>query len=334
MSELLLERVWSASLKDVSLRSDRGLSVVVGAESDGIGELVALCAGTRAPRRGQVTLGGLRPSASPACRRGIASLLPDEPGGDGDVRGWLLELSPLLGIEVPAVLERVTVRPERSLASLSGAERRELALAIALGQPAPELVVLHEPLAACVASQHERVLARLTELGRDRPVLITTASIATARRFGGVTYLLDRGLLGEKPDGAWPGSMTPGLDTWLAVEADAPRGLVSALAQHPDVQELRYDERRGGRVLLRGPDLERLAVAVARAAVSADVDIRFLRAPAEDLAAARGAASGASDAAAAYRAARARGRAATSATPRLPPADATASAAEPPERTP
>lgn len=335
MSELLLERVWSAPLKDVSLRSSRGLSVVVGAESDGSGELVSLCAGTRAPRRGQLTLGGLRPSSSPACRRGIASLLADEPvGGDGAVRDWLLELVPLLGIELPAVLAGSSVEPDRALASLSGAERRELALAVALAHPEPALVVLHEPLTACAASQRESLLARLAELGKDRPVLITTASIATARRLGGTTYLLDRGLCSEKPGGAWPGGMTPGVDAWLAVEADGPRRLVSALAQHPDVQELRYDERRGGRVLLRGPDLERLAVAVARAAVNAEVDIRLLRAPAQDLSAARGAASGALDAADAYRAARARVRTATSATPHLPAADAARAPAEPPERSP
>jgi hypothetical protein len=335
VSELLLERVWSAPLKDVSLRSSRGLSVVFGAEADGSGELVALCAGTRAPRRGRVALGGLQPSSSPACRRGIASLLPDEPGGGGgdsygDVRSWLLELAPLIGIEPPAVLAWSPVAPERTLASLSGAERRALALAVALAHPEPALVVLHEPLTACATGQNERVLARLAELGKERPVLVTTASIATARRLGGTTYLLDRGLCSEKPGGAWPGSMTPGLDAWLAVEADAPRGLVSALAQHPDVQELRYDERRGGRVLPRGPDLERLAVAVARAAVNAGVDIRLLRAPPEDLGAARGAVSGAIDAADSYRAARARGRAATSATPRL----ATPAATEPPERSP
>ena len=331
MSELLLERVWSAPLKDVSLRSSRGLSVVVGAQADGSGELVALCAGTRAPRRGRVALGGLGPSSSPTCRRGIASLLSNEPGGgDGDVRGWLLGLAPLIGIELPAVLAWSPVAPGRALASLSGAERRELALAVALAHPEPALVVLHEPLTACATGQKERVLARLAELGKERPVLVTTASIETARRLGGTTYLLDRGLCSAKPEGAWPGSMTPGADAWLAVEADAPRGLVSALAQHPDVQELLYDERRGGRVFLRGQDLERLAVAVARAAVSAGVEIRLLRAPAEDLDAARGAASGAIDAADAYRAARARGRAATSATPRL----ATQAAAEPPERSP
>jgi hypothetical protein len=335
VSELLIERVWSAPLKDVSLRSSRGLSIVVGAEADGSGELVALCAGTRAPRRGRVALGGLGPSSSPACRRGIASLLPDEPGGgDGDVRGWLLDLARLIGIELPAVLAWSPVAPERALASLSGAERRELALAVALAHPEPALVVLHEPLTACVTGQKERVLARLAELGKERPVLVTTASIATARRLGGTTYLLDRGLCSEKPDGAWPGSMTPGVDAWLTVEADAPRELVSALAQHPDVQELRYDERRGGRVFLRGSDLEQLAVAVAHAAVNAGVDIRLLRAPAEDLGAAHGAASGALDAADAYRAARARGRAATSATPRLAATDATRAAAEPPEGSP
>jgi ABC-type thiamine transport system ATPase subunit len=338
MSELLLERVWCAPLKNVSLRLGAGLSVIVGAESDGATELVELCAGVREPRRGRVTLDGARPSASAACRRGIASLLPEEARDvGGDVRGWLAELGALIGFELGAALAWCGVAAERSLSTLSGAERRELALAIALAHPRPSLVVLHEPLAAGAPELRERILGRLVELARECPVLIGTASIADARRVGGATYLLDRGLLDEKAGGAWPGSLTPGLGACLAIEADAPRGLVAALAQHPDVRELSYDERRGGRVLVRGADLGGLALAVARAAVSAGVDIRLLRAQAEDLGAARAAAAGASDADA-YRAARSRARSATSATPLLTGTDrsppAPSAPAEPPERAP
>jgi ABC-type thiamine transport system ATPase subunit len=335
MSELALERVWCAPLKNVSLRVAAGLRVIVGAESDGIGELVELCAGVRQPRRGRLTLDGVRPSSSADCRRGIASLLPDEAGGTrGDLRGWLAELAPLIGVELPSVLEWCGVEAARAVATLSGAERREVALAIALAHPRPSLVVLHEPLAACGAVRRERVVARLAELATVCPVLIGVASITDARRVGGVTYLLDRGLLDEKPGGAWPGSLTPGLTICVAVEADAPRGLVAALAQHPDVHELSYEERRGGRVLVRGADLEALVLAIARAAVSADVDIRLLRSHAEDLAAARAAASATTEAAA-YRAARTRGRPATTSTPRQPVADASAAKpGEPPERAP
>jgi energy-coupling factor transporter ATP-binding protein EcfA2 len=258
--------------------------------------------------------------------------LPDEPlGAFGDVRGWLAELATLIGFEPPDVLAGCRIEPERPLSTLTGAERREVALAIALAHPRPALVVLHEPFGAAPASRRERVLARLAELASATPVLIVTASIADARHVGGTTYLLDRGLLDAKPGGAWPDSLTPGLGTCLAIEADAARGLVAALAEHPDVSELAYDERYAGRVLVRGADLERLAIAIARAAVRAGVDIRLLRAQAEDLGAARAAAAAASEAAA-YRAARA-GRAASTA-PRLPAAEPAAPSPEPPERSP
>ncbi len=308
MIELRLERVWSAPLKDVSLSSSGGVSVIVGAESDGTGELVELCAGVRAPRRGRVLVAGEPPSASPRARRGIASLLANEELPPvGDVRRWLHELSTLVGFAPPAVLERCSVGPERDVSSLSSAERRELACCVALAHPQPTLVALHEPLTACDPARREWMTSRITALGAACTVVVTCASIADARRLGGSVYLLDRGLLDAKPAGSWPGSLAPGLDVWLAVEADAPRGLLAALADHPDVLELRYDETRGGRILLRGPDLERLATAVARAALTTGADIRLLRAAAEDLDAARAAATGMNEASgAAYRAARAR----------------------------
>jgi ABC-type thiamine transport system ATPase subunit len=342
MSELVLERVWAATLKNVSLRASTGLSVIIGAESDGSGVLVELCAGVREPRRGRIVVGSARPSASGECRRSIASLLPDEVGGQrGDVRGWLAELAPRIGFELGAVLAWSDVDPARALSTLNGAERRELALGIALAHPRPSLLVLHEPLGACAAARRERLLTRLIELASVCPVLIATASVADARRIGGATYLLDRGLLDARPDAGWPGILTPELAACLEVEADAPRGLVAALAQQPDVRELSYDERRGGRVLVRGGSLEELALASARAAVSASVDIRLLRAHTEDLGAARAAASAATDAAV-QRMARARGRAAASATPRLSvpdpahpsPQPSGSASDEPPERTP
>jgi ABC-type thiamine transport system ATPase subunit len=334
VSELVLERVWSRALKNVSLRNSRGLSVIVGADSDGADDLVELCAGVRVPRRGQLTLGGVRPSTSPQCRRGIASLLPDEPAGTfGDVRGWLAELAALIGFELPAVLAGTRIEPERPLATLSAAERRELALAIALAHPDPSLVVLHEPLGAVTDSRRECLLARLAELAGAAPVLIVTASIADARRIGGTTYLLDRGLLDAKPGGAWPDSLTPGIGACLAIEADAPRGLIAALAEHPDVRELSYDERHGGRVLVRGADMERLAVAVARAAVGAGVDIRLLRAHAEDLGAVRAAAAAMSESAA-YHAARSRARPAAPTIRRASPEPAPGPSPDPPERVP
>jgi energy-coupling factor transporter ATP-binding protein EcfA2 len=322
VSELVFEHVWSDPLKDVSLRASSGLHVLLGDEADGSGAFVELCAGVRAPRRGRVALDAERPSASPRCRRRIASLLPEEPplAGAGDVRRWLAELALLRGVPPEAVLEGCSVDAERPVRSLAGAERRELACRLALAQRDAALVVLHDPLSACRAGQRDRVLGRIAELGRAALVLITTPSIADARALGGSCQRLDRGLIelaveGATARGPWHGVA----GACLTLEADAPRDLVAALAREPDVRELRYDEP-SGRVLLRADDLERLAHAVARAIVSAGADIRALRAGADDLDVLRAAASAMDDAAgAAHRAARARGRTATSATPALAP---------------
>jgi ABC-type transport system involved in cytochrome c biogenesis ATPase subunit len=304
VSGLTFNRVWTDTLKGVSLELSSGLLVIVGDASDGSASLVELCAGVSRPRRGQVRLDDAAPHGSPRLRRGIASLLAHEATpAAGSVRGWVRGLAALLGSSLEAELPRLGLPLDRPLVELSNAERRQLACALALAHPAPRLTVLHDPLSACAPDTRQHVIGRLLERSRQGPVLVTTPSHMDARLLGGSSHVLDRGLLSEAAGGAWPDSSSPGLDIWMYVEADAPRALVAALAQQPDVHELSYDEPRGGRLLLRGPDLERLCNAVARAAVSGRVNVRTLRAAAEDLAATRAAASGA---AAAYAAARAR----------------------------
>ncbi len=304
MSELVLERVWSPPLKNVSVQLGIGLHVVLGHELDGTGDLVELVAGLQRPRRGVVSLDGHAQSASPAGRRRIAALLASEAvSGTGDVRRWLTEIAELRGFAAARALELLPaeLEPGRTLVSLTSSERRKLALCLALGQDDPALVALHEPLAASPSGSTAGVLARIHELSASAVVVIATASIADARRLGGTLYVLERGVLARKLPHAWPAAVTPGLDVFLWVDSQAPRALLAELAGQPDVLEARYDERQGGRLMLRGADLERLALAVARAAVSAEVEVRALRVGAPDLEAAHGASAGIAHAA--YRAA-------------------------------
>ena len=304
MSGLSLDRVWSETLKGVSLELGSGLLVIVGDPSDGSASLVELCVGVSRPRRGRVRLGDAAPYASPRLRRGIASLLADEsPPAAGDARSWVAGLGALLGSSLEPALQSLRFPLDRPLVELSNAERRQLACALALAHPAPLATVLHDPLSACAPEARPSVVEQLLERSRHGPVLVTTPSFADARLLSGRCQVLDRGLLDESAGGAWPSSAHTGLDVWVYVEADSPRALLAALAQNPEVHELCYEEPRAGRLLLRGPDLERLCTAVARAAVDARVNLRSLRAETLDLAATRAAASGA---AAAYAAARAR----------------------------
>ncbi len=304
MSQLELSAVYGPVLKSVSGSFGPGIHVWLGAESDGSAELIELCAGVRLPRRGRVLLDGELPAASPGARRQIASLLPSEDlGPDGLIGDFCAQLSALRGFDASAALRRHCphlAALERPLGSLSHAERRELALAAALAQPEPRLLALHEPLSAA-GSASNAVIERLQQLAERAPVLLTTRSAEDARRLGGQLLVLERGILVRDPSNAWPSAVTPGLRVELWIECDAPRRLLAQLLSSPEVERASFDAQQGGRIQVVGGELERLALAVSRAALAARVELRSLRAAAPDLAAVHGASAGLAQAA--YRAA-------------------------------
>jgi ABC-type thiamine transport system ATPase subunit len=304
VSQLELERVSSPRLRNVSASFGAGIHVLLGAESDGTAEVIELCAGVRLPQRGKLALDGQVPASSPQTRRHIASLLAVEGwAAEGDVEHWIGHLGALHGFDAAAATRRFC--PElalgRSVQSLSGPQRRELALAAALAQPEPHLVALHEPLAAAAASAGAAVLERIRELSERAPVLLATRSVADARRFGGQLRVLERGVLVRESPDAWPQAVTPGLATELTVECDQPRRLLAELAAAPEIERVSFDLRQANSLRVSGSDLERLALAVSRAALAARVELRMLRASTPDLAAVHGASAGLAQAA--YRAA-------------------------------
>jgi hypothetical protein len=120
--------------------------------------------------------------------------------------------------------------------------------------------------------------------------------------------------------------MTPGLDVCLWVECDSPRELLAELARNPEIEQADYDARHAAaRLQLRGSDLEQLALAVTRAAVAANVELRALQVGAADVGTVHGASAGLAHNA--YRAAQAdrrsgaRAEPASAATPRAPKSD-------------
>ena len=305
MSQLELERVSSPRLRNLSVSFGPGIHVLLGAESDGTADVIELCAGVRLPERGQLKLDGQMPASSPQTRRRIASLLALEGwAGEGDVQHWIGHLGALHGFDAAVATRRFCpdLALGRAIASLSGAQRRELSLAAALAQPEPQLVALHEPLAAATASTGTAVLERLRELSERAPVLLATRSVADARRLGGRLRVLERGVLVREPLGAWPNAVTPGLPVELTVECDSPRRLLAELAAAHEVERASFDLGRAGSVRVSGSDLEQLALAVSRAALAARVELRMLRASTPDLQAVHGASAGLAQAA--YRAAR------------------------------
>jgi hypothetical protein len=133
------------------------------------------------------------------------------------------------------------------------------------------------------------------------PVIVSTRSVADARRCGGRLLVLERGVLARDASDAWPAAVTPGLRVELWVECDAPRRLLAELATSPEVEQASFDDRAGGHIELCGSDLERLALAVTRAALATRVELRQLRAASPDLGTVHGASAGLAHAA--YRAA-------------------------------
>jgi ABC-type thiamine transport system ATPase subunit len=286
VSQLELSAVYGSVLKSVSGSFGAGVHVWLGAEPDGTAELVELCAGVALPRRGRLLLDGELPGRSPSARRHIASLLPVEDEAlAGPLARWSAQLSALRGFDVTSALQRYCpeLALDRPLGGLSHAERRALALAAALGQPEPRLV------------------ERVQQLGERAPVLVTTRSTEDARRLGGRLLVLERGVLVRDPEHAWPSAVTPGLRVELWLTCDAPRRLLAELVSSPEVERASFDAQQGGRVQVTGPDLERLALAVTRAALAARVELRAMRAGSPDLATVHGASAGLAQAA--YRAA-------------------------------
>ncbi len=317
MTELDLQGIWSPPLKNISARLGCGLQLVLGRDLDGTAELITLCAGLRIARRGRILLDGRAPSHDPDARRVIASLLPSEDlEGAGSVGGWLDELSELRDSDLGPSLAAYApgLSRERPLAGLSHRERRLLALAVALGMREPRLVLLHDPIAVTPAAALDATVQRIIDLSRDVVVIVTTPSLADARRLGGTLHVLEQGVLVRKPSDAWPHATTPGLDVCLWVDCDSPRELLAELARNPEIEQADYDARHGARRLqLRGRDLERLALAVTRAAVTAELELRAIQVAAVDVSTVHGASAGLAHSA--YRAAQTDRRAGSGAEP-------------------
>lgn len=295
MREVELRGVWAPPLQNVSITFARGLNVVLGGMRDGTAELIAVCSGTLLPRRGSAQLGSELPASSPQARRVVASLLATESlTGTPDVRSWLGQLSALKGFDTQRSVAELcpALALERSLSSLSAAEQRQLALAVALGDLGAELLVLHEPLAALQSPFRELALERLRELSERTTVVVATASLDHARQLGGRSSLLERGVLTRGTAAGWPESVTSRLGTQLWVDCAAPRELLAQLIASPDVEAATFDGGGGdGRIHVAGRDLERLCLALARAAVAARAGVRSLQLSAPDLAMVHGTSS-------------------------------------------
>jgi ABC-2 type transport system ATP-binding protein len=175
------------ALDDVSLTLGRGVVGVLGPNGAGKSTLLRLIATVTAPDRGRVAVGGLDAASRPgrvAIRRRLGYLPQEVVLAKG--------FSVVQLVDYVAILKEVTDRRQRrdavehavhavgltdvsnrSIGTLSGGQRRRVALAAAI-VGTPTLVVLDEPLAALDPDERDRITGVLQECGRTGTVIVST----------------------------------------------------------------------------------------------------------------------------------------------------------------
>jgi ABC-type multidrug transport system ATPase subunit len=183
---------------------------------------------------------------------------------------------------------------DRRLVALSHQELRALDIALAVGTPDPIAIVLTEPGADVAPFDRQVLRSALTNAAeRGACVIIVTASMSDAIELAGSIHIFERGRIVRWVPLDETGALVPGRGIELRVEVDLPRLLVAALADEPGVIGIDWDEQRHRSLLsIRGADLDRLALAVSRAAMATGASVRSIAPVAPQLDEIRAAASG------------------------------------------
>ncbi len=278
MNAVALSGVLAPPLNGASIELGPGLHVVLGAELDGTAALVALLAGVAAPRRGTIAVAGQNPRTTPTLRRRIGALLAAEELPPAATVSGIFELLLRARGDRRSAAELLgnadlVAWAARSTDSLSFADRRRIALSIALSIEEPALLVLHEPLVAA-GSERARCRDQIAErAARGACVVATTASVRDADELGGTVLLIERGRFIRRPGEPLATELAPGTPPLLRVRAADPRRLAAELAGDPALTHLECGAGPEANLNLQGPDPDALALAVARAARRAGIPV-------------------------------------------------------------
>jgi oleandomycin transport system ATP-binding protein len=257
-----------------------------------------LLGGFESPASGRVLVAGRNPARDPLVRGHIGATLdvPCLPAARrvrdllADVDGWrgARTASGTLGALGLAHWA------ERRVASLSRWEARALELVLAVSTTEPFAIVLTEPGADVAPVDRQVLRATLwSTAAAGACVIVVTASMSEAIELAGTIHVFERGRVARWVPVDETGALMPGRGIELRVEVDLPRLLVAALADDPAIIGIDWDEQRHRSLLsIRGADLDRLALAVARATVESGASVRSIAPLAPQLDEVRAAASG------------------------------------------
>jgi ABC-2 type transport system ATP-binding protein len=275
-----------------------GLHALVGAPSDGTLVIAKLVGGIEPPAHGEVVVAGRAPSHDPALRARIGVTLetPCLPPARR-VRDLLHHVDTLRG--GGAAIDALSSFSlghwaDRRLSELPARDLRALELVIAVSTPNPVALALTEPgvdMSLLDRQMLRTALVQAAELGAC--VIVATASMGDAVELCRTIHVLERGNIARWVPSDEAGSLSPGRSVALRVEVDLPRLLVAALADDPDVVGIDWDQQDHRSILsVRGDDLDRLALAVARASSTAGASVRSIAPIAPGLDEVRAATSG------------------------------------------
>ena len=263
-----------AALAGVELDVEhRTTVVVVGPSGSGKSTLLRAIAGLQQLDTGSVALDGCSLDGVPPHRRGIGLMFQHDalfPHKDVAANvSFGLRMSGLATVptakRTAAMLDLVglTGREHRAVASLSGGERKRVALARALA-PAPQVLLLDEPLGGLDRPLHDRLLLELRTLFAriGQTAIYVTHDVAEAFALGDRVAVMRDGTIVQiaAPDELWA---VPA-DTWVArflgldnIIERGPRALVTrpegvTFRPHPDgTAVVSSSEREGPVVRLR-----------------------------------------------------------------------------------
>jgi ABC-2 type transport system ATP-binding protein len=275
-----------------------GVHALVGAPSDGTMAIAKLVGGIEPPAHGEVVVAGRAPSHHPDLRARIGVTLetPCLPPAHR-VRDLLHRVDTLRG--GGAAFDALSSFGlahwgDRKLIALPERDLRALELLIAVSTPQPVALVLTEPGVDMSLLDRQVLGAALAHAADGGAcVMVASASMGDAVELCRTIHILERGNIARWVPSDEAGSLSPGRSVALRVEVDLPRLLVASLADDPDVVGIDWDQQDHRSTLtVRGDDLDRLALAVARAASSAGASVRSIAPIAPGLDEVRAAASG------------------------------------------
>ncbi len=271
MSDVHLEGVRSDGLAVHQARFPRGCHTILSDAACPATGIVSLVAGAVRPQAGQVLVAGRSPAKHPRLRARIGAVTENPAFPEAPTVLALLEtIDKLRAFSVlwPTWLAAWGLDSwlQRSTDALSREERRALALLVALSTRQPAAIVVHEPFCGIALPDPDVVAARLEEVAREAPVLITVANAADALRCSGHKWVLRPGRIEPLRADA----LTPyrhGGPVTMRVRCERPRQLLRGLVSRDELLSVAWNANVGDdSVWVHGKDAVHLASAVLRVA--------------------------------------------------------------------